>query len=157
MPGFLHSSCEGPAQACVAGSAFSQLRTAAAIEALHAAKFSKFDPLILAGKPPLAEGLQAAMRLLPKLGQRLTACAVWAKACFTELDEGTQKVAVALAPAVCQIPHKSPHPYCITSVVQGVFQMAHKLMLLGITVGGHGICYGRPAMMWEDNACSVCE
>ena len=147
MSGFFHSSCEGPAQACGAGSAFNQLRTAAAIEALHAAKFSKFDPLFLASKPPLAEGLQAAMRLVPKLGQRLTACAVWAKACFTELDKGTQKVAAALVPDACQLSHKSPHPYCSKSAVQGVFQMAHELILLGMTVGGRRICSGRPALM----------
>ena len=122
--------------ACGAGSGFTQLRTAAAIEALHAAEFSKFDPLLLASKLPLAKGLRAAMRLMPKLGQRLTVCAIWAKACFAELDPSIQKVAVTASgvPHLCQLLLKGPHPYCSKSGESGVFQMVHMLILQGMKV-----------------------
>ena len=124
-------------QACGAGSAFSQLRTAAAVEALHAAQFSRFGSLLLASSPALAEGLQAALRFMPKLGQRLTVCAVWANVCCAELDESKQSVAVPvpLGSAVCDLLRMSPHPHCSKSAEQGVFQTVHRLLLLGMTVG----------------------
>lgn len=76
------------------------------------------------------------MHIMPKLGQHLTGCAIWAKACFAELDQGIQEVAinVPLVPDVCQLQHKSPHPYCAMSGEQGVFQIVHLLILLGLKV-----------------------
>lgn len=148
-------------QPCGAGSSFNQLRTAAAVEALHAPPFNKFDPLLLASKPSLTQALPAAMHSLPKLGQRLTACAVWAKACLADLadlDPGSQEAA-ATVPAVsqfllkstppahcsllaekgvfqvvCEL-QKSPHPLCSKSAEQGVFQVVYELLLLGLQVG----------------------
>lgn len=120
-----------------AGRAFNQLRTAAAIEALHAAQFSKFDPLMLASTPLLADGLQSALRLMPKLGQRLTACAIWAQVCLAELDESipNEAMTASLEPAICQLLPKEPHPYCSKSREQGMFRMVHLLIVSGINVG----------------------
>lgn len=135
-----------------------QLRTAAALEALHAPPFNKFDPLLLASKPSLTQALPAAMHSLPKLGQRLTACAVWAKACLADLDPGSQAAAATVPavsefllkstppahcnilaekgvyPGVCEL-QTSPHPLCSKSAEQGVFQVVYELLLLGLQVG----------------------
>ena len=120
-----------------AGRAFNQLRTAAALEALHAAQFSKFDPLMLASTPLLADGLQSALRLMPKLGQRLTACAIWAQVCFAELVESipNEAMTASLEPASCQLLPKEPHPYYSKSWEQGMFRMVHVIIVSGINVG----------------------
>lgn len=117
-----------------------------------------FDPLLLASTPSLTQALPAAMHSLPKLGQRLTACAVWAKACLADLDPGRREAAATVPAvsrfllkstpsahcnilaeegvlqAVCEL-QKSPHPLCSKSAEQGVFQVVYELLLLGLQVG----------------------
>lgn len=77
---------------------------------------------------------------MPKLGQRLTMCAVWGKTCFAELDP-TELDTVAVGPedtaatAVSQHLRKKAHPHCLACAEQGIFQVAYELLRLSLKVG----------------------
>ena len=69
----------------------------------------------LAELPVLASSLSLAMEHLPKLSNRLTACAVFAQLCCAELGAGSEQGALG-GPA-----HPDPHPYCSKSAEKGNF------------------------------------
>ncbi len=94
---------------------FQQLRCAEAIEALHAAPLTQDTCMQLAELPVLASSLSLAMEHLPKLSNRLTACAVFAQLCCAELGAGSEQGALG-GPA-----HPDPHPYCSKSAEKGNF------------------------------------
>ncbi|KAL0030823.1 hypothetical protein WJX77_008253 [Trebouxia sp. C0004] len=94
---------------------FQQLRCTEAIEALHAAPLTHDTCMQLAELPALASSLSLAMEHLPKLSNRLTACAVFAQLCCAELGEGSGQGALG-GPV-----HPDPYPYCSKSAEKGNF------------------------------------
>jgi hypothetical protein len=94
---------------------FQQLRCTEAIEALHAAPLTQDDSMLLARAPALASSFSLAMEHLPKLSNRLTACAVFAQLCCAELGEGSEQGALG-GPV-----HPDPHPFCSKSAENGSF------------------------------------
>lgn len=90
--------------------------------------------MLLASTPALTQDLHAAMHFMPKLGQRLTMCAVWGKACFAELDPATQDALEAM-PAASERLRKMAHTHCLACAEQGVFQVAYELLRLSLKVG----------------------
>ncbi len=94
---------------------FQQLRCIEAIEALHAAPLTRDTCMQLAELPVLASSLSLAMEHLPKLSNRLTACAVFAQLCCAELGEGSEQ-GLQRDPA-----HQDPYPFCSKSAEKGNF------------------------------------
>jgi len=94
---------------------FQLLRCAEAIEALHAAPLTRDTCMQLAQLPALASSLSLAMEHLPKLSNRLTACAVFAQLCYAELGDGSEQGALG-GPV-----HPGPYPYCSNSAEKGNF------------------------------------
>ena len=94
---------------------FQQLRCAEAIEALHAAPLTLDTYKQLAELPALASSLSLAMKHLPKLSNRLTACAIFAQLCCAELGDGSEQGALG-GPG-----HPDPYPYCSQSAEKGNF------------------------------------
>ena len=94
---------------------FQQLRCTEAIEALHAAPLTQDTCMQLAELPALASSLSLAMEHLPKLSNRLTACAVFAQLCLAELGDGSEQ-GVLGGPV-----HPGPYPYCSKSAEKGNF------------------------------------
>ena len=70
---------------------FPQLRCTEAIEALHAAPLTLGTCMQLAELPELASSFSLAIKHLPKLSNRLTARAVFARLCCVELDDGSEQ------------------------------------------------------------------
>ena len=126
------------------------MRCGAAIEALHAAEFSKEDlSLYPNSKSCMVDRVPCAMRLVPKLGQRLTVCAVWAKACFVELEnpilsssssssssskEEEEEETISSSTEEAEEGEESPHFHCSKSAEQGVFGMVYELIMQGLQV-----------------------
>ncbi len=100
---------------------FQQHRCTDAIEALYAAPLTQCDTMRLAKTSELASAFSLAIECLPKLSNRLTACAVFAQLCCVELNEGSEQGAHV-------------HPFCSEFAEKGDFLILHASLAEAVEV-----------------------
>ena len=112
----------------------------------------------LAGQPALATAFHAAISFIHQPSTRLTGCAVWAKVCHAELDQGQQRLTTCLP-----VSPEDPHPYCRISAAAGVFDIVYTEIAVIFEVRGLSRIFQHPpqnnvscVLQWSDS-CLHCK